>query len=62
MDNPCTSCLYQGSTFTCDGSVTTFVREHATEKICQVVKFVSFIEKHNTVPFIVKRRVFEAMS
>ncbi len=43
----------------CDGSVAISVREHAT-KLCQVLKFVTFIEKHNTVPFIVKCRVFKA--
>ncbi len=58
--NHCASYVYLGSPFTFDGSVTTSVKEHATEKLCQVLKFVTFIEKHNTVPFIVKRRVFEA--
>ncbi len=58
--NHCVSYVYLGSPFTWDGSVTTSVKEHATEKLCQVLKFVTFIEKHNTVPFIVKRRVFEA--
>lgn len=49
------SYVYLGSTFTGDGSVTTSVKENATEKLCQVLKFVTFIEKHNTAPFIVKR-------
>ena len=56
----CNSYVYLGSPFTCDGSVSSAVKEHAKVKICQVLKFVSFIEKNNNVPFIVKRRVFDA--
>ena len=56
----CTSYVYLGSCFTCDGSVSTSVKQHATQKISHVLKFVSFVEKNNTVPFIVKRRVFDA--
>ena len=56
----CDSYVYLGSPFMCDGSVSSAVKEHAKTKICQVLKFVSFITKNNCVPFIVKRRVFEA--
>ena len=56
----CNSYVYLGSHFMCDGSVSSAVKEHAKVKICQVLKFVSFITKNNCVPFIVKRRVFDA--
>lgn len=56
----CDSYMYLGSPFTCDGSISSSVKEHEKKKICQVLKFVSFVSKNNTVPFTVKRRVFEA--
>ena len=56
----CDSYNYLGSPFTCDGSVTSAVKEHARSKLCHVLKFVSFVKKNNDVPFIVKRRVFDA--
>ena len=56
----CRSYVYLGSPFTCDGSVSSAVKEHARSKMCHVLKFVSFIKKNNDVPFIVKRRVFDA--
>ena len=49
-----------GSPFTCDGAVNSSVKQHAKSKLCHVIKFVSFIKKNNDVPFIVKRRVFDA--
>ncbi len=52
-------CIF-GLTFTCDGKVSHSVRLHANSKLPHVLKFVSFINKNNDVPFIVKRRVFEA--
>ena len=56
----CNSYVYLGSPFTCDGAVNSSVKEHAKSKLCHVIKFVSFIKKNNDVPFIVKRRVFDA--
>lgn len=56
----CKSYVYLGSPFTCDGSVSTAVKEHARSKMCHVLKFASFIRRNNDVPFIVKRRVFDA--
>ncbi len=56
----CTSYTYLGSPFTCDGSVSSAVKVHAQNKLCHVLKFVSFIRKNNDTPFIVKRRVFDA--
>ncbi len=56
----CTSYVYLGSPFTSDGSVSSAVRMHAHTKMSHVIKFVSFVKKNNDVPFVVKRRVFEA--
>ena len=36
------------------------VRLHAKNKLCHVLKFISFLKKNNDIPFIVKRRVFDA--
>ena len=56
----CTSYVYLGSPFTCDGSVSSAIKMHARIKMGHVIKYVSFVKKNNDVPFIVKRRVFEA--
>ena len=56
----CISYVYLGSPFASDGSISSAVKLHAKNKLCQVLKFVSFVKKNNDIPFIVKRRVFEA--
>lgn len=56
----CDSYMYLGSPFTCDGSVSSAVKVHAKNKLCHVLKFISFLKKNNDIPFIVKRRVFDA--
>uniref|UniRef100_A0A0P4VRG8 Reverse transcriptase domain-containing protein n=1 Tax=Scylla olivacea TaxID=85551 RepID=A0A0P4VRG8_SCYOL len=56
----CHSYIYLGSPFTSDGSVSSAVKAHSTAKLCHVLKYVSFVTKNNDLPFIVKRRVFEA--
>lgn len=56
----CNSYVYLGSPFTCDGNVSRAVKLHANNKMPHVLKFVSFIKKNNDVPFVVKRRVFDA--
>ena len=56
----CDSYVYLGSPFTCDGSVSSAVKLHAQNKLCHVLKFVSFTRKKNDIPFIVKRRLFDA--
>ncbi len=57
----CDSYVYLGSPFTCDGSVSSAVKLHAKNKLCHVLKFVSFLRKNNDIPFIVKKRVFDAV-
>ncbi len=58
--NSCTSYVYLGSPFSSDGSASFALKLHAKNKLCHVLKFVSFVKKNNDVPFIVKRRAFEA--
>ena len=49
-----------GSTFTSDGSLVSSIRAHAQSKVAHVIKFVSFSNENRDIPFIVKRRVFDA--
>lgn len=57
----CAQYVYLGSPFTADGSVSSSVRVHADVKRPHVIKFVSFLNKNNDIPFrIEKKRVFEA--
>ena len=52
--------MYLSSQFTSDGSVSSAVKWHAKNKLCHVLKYVSFVKKNNDIPFIVKKRVFDA--
>lgn len=56
----CSKYVYLGSIFTDNGSVSSALKAHALMKTTHVLKFVAFIKKNNDVPFIVKRRVFDA--
>ena len=56
----CDLYIYLGSPFTSDGSPSSAVKAHAKLKLPHVLKFVSFLRKNNDVPFIVKRRFFDA--
>lgn len=56
----CSSYVYLGSPFTSDGSVSSAVQMHSKNKLCHVLKYVSFVNKNRDIPFIVKRRVFDA--
>ncbi|MPC28843.1 hypothetical protein E2C01_022054 [Portunus trituberculatus] len=56
----CSGDVYRGSPFMCDGSVSIAVKLRAQSKLSHVLKFVSFIQKNNDVPFFVKRRLFDA--
>ena len=51
---------YLGSPFTSDGSISSAIKVHAQEKMAHFHKFISFIEKNNDLPFIIKKRVFDA--
>ncbi len=56
----CEKYVYLGSVFTCDGSVSAAIAEHAQGKTAHVLKFVSFRRKNRDVPFYVNKRVFSA--
>ena len=56
----CNQYVYLGSPFTADGLVSSAIKVHAQTKMCHVLKFVSFVSKNNDIPFIVKRKVFDA--
>ncbi len=58
--NSCHLYIYLGSPFTSDGCISSAVKAHANAKTCHVLKYVSFVTKNNDVPFIVKKRVFDA--
>ena len=57
----CTKYIYLGSVFTADGSVSSSVAAHAQTRVAHMNKFVSFLNKNNDIPFIVKKRVFDAV-
>ena len=59
--NHCHRYTYLGSPFTADGSASAAVKAHAQDKMAHFNKFVSFLQKNNDVPFIVKKRVFDAV-
>ena len=51
----CNQYLYLGSPFIADRSTTTIIRVHASNKMCHTLKFISFINKNNDIPFVIKR-------
>ena len=56
----CDRYTYLGSVFTCDGSLASAIQAHAQAKMCHVLKYVSFLQKNNDIPFYVKKRMFDA--
>ena len=46
--------------FTADGRASNAVAADASARTCQAIKFISFVEKNNDAPFIVKRKIFMA--
>ena len=52
--------VYLGSPFTSDGSTTFAVKAHANINMSHVFKFVSFVRENNDIPFVVKKRLFDA--
>ena len=55
----CDNCIYLGCPFTDDGSSSTAVKLHAN-KMCHVLKFISFVNRNNDIPFSVKKKVLDA--
>ena len=56
----CDKYIYLGSPFTADGSLATAIKTHTQEKMAHFNKFVSFLHKNNHLPFVIKKRVFDA--
>ena len=56
----CKQYIYLGSPFTEDGSPSTAIRIHANNKMCHVLKFISFVNRNNDVPFMIKKKIFDA--
>ena len=52
--------IYLGSPFTDDGSPSTAIKIHASNKLCHALKFISFVNKNNDIPFLIKKKVFDA--
>ena len=52
--------VYLGSIFKDDGKVSTAIEADAKARMCQSLKFISFVEKNNDMPFHVKLKVFDA--
>ena len=55
---PCEQYVYLGCIFTADGSVSSSIKVEAQTRMCHVLKFISFLNKNNDVPFHIKKRVF----
>ena len=57
----CDQYVYLGSPFTADEATSATIKVHDSNKMCHTLKFMSLINKNNNdIPFIIKRRVFEA--
>ena len=56
----CQLYVYLGSIFTADGSTNASLRAHASDKKCHLNKLLIFLAKNRDMPFVVKRKVFEA--
>ena len=51
----CDKYIYLGSPFTSDGLLSTAVKSHVQEKMIHFYKFISFLNKNNDLPFLIKK-------
>ena len=58
--NHCNIYTYLGSPFTSDGLLSTVIKAHTQEKMAHFHKFIGFLDKKFDLPFIMKRRIFDA--
>ena len=58
--NHCDKYIYLGSPFTADGSLASAIKIHTQEKMSHFYKFVAFLDKNNDLPFVIKKRIFDA--
>ena len=56
----CSQYKYLGCIFTADGRASSAVAADATARTCQLMKFISFVDKNNDAPFYVKKKIFTA--
>ena len=56
----CNKYIYLGSPFTADDLVSSVIKAHAHERMAHFHKFIAFIEKNSDIPFVIKKRVFDA--
>ena len=56
----CSHYVYLGSPFSDAGSTSDSIKVNANIKMCQVLKYVSFCQKNNDVPFCIKRRISDS--
>ena len=56
----CDTYIYLGSPFTSDGSMSSAVKAHVQEKMSHFHKFIAFLDKNFDLPFVIKKRVFDA--
>ena len=52
----CSHYVYLGSPFSDAGSTSDSIKVNANIRMCQALKFVSFCQKNNNVPFWVKKK------
>ena len=56
----CSHYIYLGSPFSDGGSTSDSIKANANTRMCQALKFVSFCQKNNDVPFPIKKKIFDA--
>ena len=56
----CNKYIYLGSPFTADGLLSSVIKAHAHERMAHFHKFIAFIDKNSDIPFVIKKRVFDA--
>ena len=56
----CDSYVYLGVAFTGCGKFQPSLKQHASDKLCHLLKYVSFVDKNVSYPFWVKKKVLDA--
>lgn len=55
----CEQYTYLGCIFTADGSISSSIKAEAKARMCHTLKFISFVNKNNDVPFYIKNMIFQ---
>ena len=56
----CSHYVYLGAPFSNVGTTSASIKVNANIRMCQALKFVSFCQKNNDVPFFVKKKIYHA--